>query len=75
MSVGCKFVDYKVQDMEGLKVWILKEADLQEISFVKRGAIEPAFGILVDQDSTLAQAMKTSMPSDGAYIEDDARPR
>jgi HK97 family phage prohead protease len=67
MSVGFLATEYKSEKIEGFDVSIITKADLEEISFVKRGAIEPAFGLLVDPQNTLAEALRTSMPSDSAY--------
>ncbi|GIQ76207.1 HK97 family phage prohead protease [Bradyrhizobium sp. RD5-C2] len=67
MSVGCSFKDYTVEEMEGLNVTIIRKADLEEISFVRRGAIEAAFGVLVEPRGPLAHVLDTEMANQGAF--------
>jgi HK97 family phage prohead protease len=68
MSVGFSYRNNNVIELEGTKVSLIKDAALQEISFVKLGAIQTAFGMLVDPDKSLQDACRTSLPSDGAYM-------
>jgi HK97 family phage prohead protease len=68
MSVGCTYQNDNVVTMEGIEVSQIKNAHLQEISFVKAGAIEKAFGILGNADISLKEACNTALSSDGAFV-------
>ncbi|MBB4427098.1 HK97 family phage prohead protease [Bradyrhizobium sp. CIR48] len=65
MSVGFTFRNDHVVDIEGEKVSLVKNAHLREISFVRSGAIDAAFGVLVQPSNSLKDALP-SLPWDGA---------
>jgi hypothetical protein len=54
--------------MEGIEVSLIRNADLREISFVKRGAIESAFAVLGEADISLKEACSTRLSNDGAFV-------
>lgn len=66
ISVGFTYKKNRVKIIEGEEVSLVEDAWLQEVSLVKHGAIDEAFGILVDPRGTLKDALPT-MNIDGAF--------
>ncbi|MEH2480158.1 HK97 family phage prohead protease [Nitrobacteraceae bacterium AZCC 2146] len=69
MSVGFTYKDINIRTIAGEQVSIVKDARLQEISFVPSGAIKDAFGILSKPTRSLREDCETrGMLSDGAFV-------
>jgi len=55
MSVGCRYSSKNKQTIEGEEVTVVDDALLEEISFVKQGAVKDAFATLLDSDQSLRE--------------------